>query len=60
MAGPATTTLLYPTPADGNLTADGNQHCIAGGSASGTYLPKVNLTNMADGDITELAGFGRA
>ena len=60
MAGPATTTLLYPNPADGNLTADGSQNCIAGGSASGTYLPKVNLTNMADGDITELAGFGRA
>jgi hypothetical protein len=60
VAGPVITTLLSPTPASGSLTADGNSNAITGGSASGTFLPQVNLRNMAAGDVVEYRAWKRA
>jgi hypothetical protein len=60
MTGPVVTTLLYPNPASGNVTADGNSNAITGGSASGTYLPQVDLRNMAAGDVAECRCWKRA
>jgi hypothetical protein len=60
MAGPVITTLLYPNPASGSLTADGNANAMAGGSASGTYLAQIDLRNMAAGDVVEYRAWKRA
>ena len=60
MAGPVVTTLLSPNPASGSLTADGNNNVLAGGYASGTYLPQVDLRNMAAGDVVEYRSWKRA
>src|SRR5579863_9590896 len=61
MAGPVITTLLSPNPASGNLTADGLEDTLASGTAaSGTFMPRVNLANMADGDVVELRGYTKA
>ena len=60
MAGPVITTLLWPNPADGSLTADGNSNVLCGGSASGTYLPQLDLRNMAAGDVVEYRCWKRA
>lgn len=54
MAGPVITTLLTPNPASGNVTPTtlGTPQTLASGTAvSGTFMPRVNLSNMADGDI---------
>jgi hypothetical protein len=53
MTGPVITTLLYPNPASGSLTADGNTNVLSGGTNSGVYLPQVDFRNMAAGDVTE-------
>lgn len=60
MVGPVVTTLLSPNPASGSLTADGNANAIAGGSGAGTYLPQVDLRNMAAGDVVEYRSWKRA
>ncbi len=61
MAGPVITTLLSPNPASGNQTADGLEDTLASGTAvSGTFMPRIDLSNMADGDIVEIRGYTKA
>lgn len=66
MAGPIITALLAPNPASGSLTADGNNNVLAGSTAAsgtaaaGTYLPQVDLRNMASGDVVEYRSWKRA
>lgn len=61
MAGPVITTLLSPNPASGNQTADGAEDTLASSSAaSGTYVLRVDTTNMADGDVLELRAYSKA
>ena len=61
MAGPVITTLLSPNPASGNQTADGSEDTLASASAaSGTFVLRVDTSNMADGDVTELRAYSKA
>ena len=61
MSGPVITTLLSPNPASGNLTADGTEQTLANSTAaSGTFMPRVSLANMVDGDIVEIRGYSKA
>lgn len=59
MSGPVITTLLFPNPASGSLTADGNANVLAGGTASGSYLPRIDFRNMAAGDVFEFLAWER-
>lgn len=65
MAGPAITTLLSPNPATGNagtLTI-GTETTLSSATAlsqGGTFLPQVDLSNMADGDVTEIRIYNQA
>jgi hypothetical protein len=59
MSAPAITTLLSPNPASGNTTPAGlnTETTLASAtslSQGGTFLPQVDLSNMADGDVTEI------
>jgi hypothetical protein len=59
MAGPVITSLLSPSPATGNTSAlaIGAETTLASATAlsqGGIFLPQVDLTNMADGDVTEI------
>jgi hypothetical protein len=63
MAGPIITTLLSPNPASGNQTADGSEDVLASATSlasSGIFLPQVDLSNMADGDIVEIRIYNQA
>ena len=65
MAGPAITTLLSPSPATGNTGAltIGTETILAAAtslSQAGTFLPQVDLSNMADGDVTEIRVYNQA
>jgi hypothetical protein len=63
MAAPVITTLLSPNPASGNQAADGNEGVLAVAtslSQGGTFKPKVDLSDVADGDIVELRGYDQA
>ena len=61
MAGPIISLLLTPNPASGNITADGTEQTLASATAvSGTFMPRVNLANMVDGDVVELRGYTKA
>jgi hypothetical protein len=63
MAGPVITTLLSPNPASGSQTADGIEDVLASATAlsqGGTFLPQVDLSNMADGDQTEIRIYNQA
>ncbi|MGA8550321.1 MAG: hypothetical protein WB678_08795 [Stellaceae bacterium] len=65
MAGPAITTLLSPNPATGNISAltIGTETPLAAAtslSQGGTFLPQVDLSNMADGDVTEIRVYNQA
>jgi hypothetical protein len=63
MAGPVITALLSPNPASGSQTADGLEDTLASASTlsqGGTFLPQVDLSNMADGDQTEIRIYNQA
>ena len=63
MAGPTITTLLSPNPAQGNQTADGSEDVLASASSlgsSGVFLPQIDLSNMAAGDVTEIRIYNQA
>ncbi len=64
MAGPVITTLLSPNPASGNTTpVIGTETTLASAAAlgqGGTFLPQVDLTNLADGDILEIRIYNQA
>ena len=63
MAGPVVTTLLSPNPAQGNQTADGSEDTLASSTSlgqGGTFQARINLSNMADGDILEIRYYDRA
>lgn len=65
MAAPVVTTLLSPNPADGTTSAlvIGTETTLASAtslSQGGTFKPKVDLTNMADGDVVEIRGYDQA
>ena len=65
MAGPAITTLLSPNPATGNTGAltIGAETILAAATSLGqgaTFLPQVDLSNMADGDVTEIRVYNQA
>jgi hypothetical protein len=64
MAGPVITTLLSPNPASGSATPTlGAETTLASATAlgqGGTFLPQVDLSNMADGDVTEIRIYNQA
>jgi hypothetical protein len=65
MPGPVITTLLSPNPASGNTTPSGLNTETTLASASnlsqgGTFMPQVDLSNMADGDILEVRIYNQA
>lgn len=63
MPGPVITTLLSPSPAAGNQTADGNEDILASASIlsqGGTFVPQIDLSNMQDGDVTEVRIYNQA
>jgi hypothetical protein len=58
MSSPVITTLLSPNPASGSTTPTiGTETTLASAtslSQGGTFLPQIDLSNMADGDATEI------
>ncbi|HYD07796.1 MAG TPA: hypothetical protein VEC60_18820 [Reyranella sp.] len=61
MAGPVITTLLATNPASGNVTTDGTeQELTAGAAVSGTFMLRLDTSNMADGDQIELRLYTKA
>jgi hypothetical protein len=65
MAGPVITTLLSPNPASGNTTpsALNTETTLASAtslSQGGSFQPQVDLSNMADGDVTEIRVYNQA
>jgi hypothetical protein len=60
MSGPVITTLLSPNPASGSQTCViGTEEFLASGTASGTYVLSLDVTNMADGDVLEIRGYDK-
>ena len=65
MAAPVTTTLLTPSPATGTTSAltIGTETTLASAtslSQGGTFRPKIDLSNMADGDVVEIRAYDQA
>lgn len=61
MAGPAITTLLSPNPASGTITTSAIEQTIASASAApGTYILRIDLHNMQDGDKIMIGGYNSA
>src|SRR5678809_747974 len=58
MAGPIITALLSPNPASGTATTDGTEQTLASASAAaGTYVLRLDVHNMVDGDTIEVRGY---
>lgn len=61
MAGPVITTLLGTNPASGTLTTDGTEQTFTSGTAvSGTFMLRLDTSNMVDGDQIELRLYTKA
>lgn len=63
MPGPVITTLMTPSPAAGNQTADGSEDVLAAASSlsqGGVFVPQIDLSNMQDGDVAEIRIYGQA
>lgn len=56
----AISTGLTPNPASGNTTTDGTEQTLASGTPAGTYVLRIDTTNMVDGDTIELRAYGKA
>lgn len=64
MSSPIITTLLSPNPASGSTTpVVGTETTLASAtslSQGATFLPQIDLSSMADGDVAEIRIYGQA